>query len=463
MKPLKPLTLRFLLVFILVGTQILALGGILCALDREADQITRGHTQEVIQHVAETVTDKTRRFILPAEQAVSLTRFLILRAVLSAGNDNELERYFLSQLNTAPQLAGMFLGRNDGSFVFVTRVQNGFLTKFIRVKDQSRIVERVTRDANALQTGRAIDPDDPYDPRSRPWFQRAVEANQPGTLIWTDPYVFFTSKQPGITAAASVLAAENSSAGAQTLAIGVDVEIDTLSQFVERIPIGRNGSALILDNNGVVAAARGLRAMLDKTANPKLPKALEVADRATVALLQSVAALPDPGRGLLAFTIDSKVHHGLVTPLDWGRLLGWKLAIQAPEEDFGAITRDQRRQAIWIFLATGLLSCLLVGPLLFRATRPIVRLHQRATTDQMTGLYNRSEFLNRLHEAGRRPIDAGQCLAVAIFDLDGFKSVNDTYGHGNTAAKLAVTIALGGRYNVVLLPLTFPLRRAVSR
>ena len=158
---MKPLTLRFLLVFILIGAQLMALGGILYALDREADRIARGHTQEVIQHVAETVADKTRRFIQPAEQAVSLTRILIQRAVLNAANDAELERYFLSQLNTAPQLAGMFLGRNDGSFVFVTRVPDGLPHQADPVawRCAHRRTDRA-QSVNGVETGRALDPDD---------------------------------------------------------------------------------------------------------------------------------------------------------------------------------------------------------------------------------------------------------------------------------------------------------------
>ena len=57
------------------------------------------------------------------------------------------------------------------------------------------------------------------------------------------------------------------------------------------------------------------------------------------------------------------------------------------------------------------------------------RLHQQALHDPLTELPNRTLFLDRtehdLHLAGRN----GQWPAAVYIDLDGFKPVNDTYGH----------------------------------
>ncbi|XVU27762.1 diguanylate cyclase domain-containing protein [Actinoplanes sp. CA-054009] len=53
------------------------------------------------------------------------------------------------------------------------------------------------------------------------------------------------------------------------------------------------------------------------------------------------------------------------------------------------------------------------------------RLAYDAAHDQLTGLINRSEFLRALDEAAR----TGDVPAVLFIDLDGFKPINDTYGH----------------------------------
>jgi diguanylate cyclase (GGDEF)-like protein len=93
-------------------------------------------------------------------------------------------------------------------------------------------------------------------------------------------------------------------------------------------------------------------------------------------------------------------------------------------------------------------------------------LHQRALHDPLTGLANRSLFLDRVGHAiarlARRP---GSFLAVLFIDLDNFKTVNDTLGHARgdrlltlvaerllTAVRQVDTVArLGGDEFAVLL------------
>jgi diguanylate cyclase (GGDEF)-like protein len=59
----------------------------------------------------------------------------------------------------------------------------------------------------------------------------------------------------------------------------------------------------------------------------------------------------------------------------------------------------------------------------------LAKLEELATTDPLTGLYNRRFFDERLRlesalaERGTRP------LALVMFDIDGFKQVNDRFGH----------------------------------
>lgn len=57
------------------------------------------------------------------------------------------------------------------------------------------------------------------------------------------------------------------------------------------------------------------------------------------------------------------------------------------------------------------------------------RLLYLARHDPLTGLANRALLLDRLEQAARLARRQGHCAALLLVDLDGFKGLNDTYGH----------------------------------
>jgi diguanylate cyclase (GGDEF)-like protein len=58
-----------------------------------------------------------------------------------------------------------------------------------------------------------------------------------------------------------------------------------------------------------------------------------------------------------------------------------------------------------------------------------IRLRRLSVTDKLTGAYNR-EFLDRqLPQSLAEALRSGEALSIAMFDVDHFKDVNDSYGH----------------------------------
>lgn len=68
------------------------------------------------------------------------------------------------------------------------------------------------------------------------------------------------------------------------------------------------------------------------------------------------------------------------------------------------------------------------------------RLRYLAYHDEMTGLLNRQGFKNALTDALSAQVPDGHETALLVFDLNGFKQINDTYGHA-VGDKVLIVVA----------------------
>src|SRR3990170_4079431 len=88
----------------------------------------------------------------------------------------------------------------------------------------------------------------------------------------------------------------------------------------------------------------------------------------------------------------------------------------------------------------------------------VEQLHSAATTDELTGLYNRRALEERLAAEISRSLRHQLHTSVLLLDLDRFKIVNDTMGH---AAGDRLLGRLGGDEFLVILPMTKPVEAQV--
>lgn len=360
----------------IVSLQVVTVCVILASSYLSTEQVLIGHAQQLMRNLSREVIHRSEEFLSPARSAVSLTRSLARHQVVSAEKPDEMEQYFFDQLILYPHIAGIYYGNLDGDFYFVRRNEGKSefqIKRILEEKGERTVLNRwYAQDLHLVET--AEDPTDTYDPRTRPWFIKAISSRK---QIWTDPYLFFTSKTPGITVASPVFSRE----GALIGVVGVDIDLSALSDFLGYLELSEHASALILNNNGDVIAHRNARGVYAEDKDTGKRRLLRIDELPSDSARAAVASLNrSPGWYVLntakntSFMFDEKSYQAVFTPFsdNWP----WLLGIYVPEDDFLTEIKDNRKLNLLLAIGITLIS-VIVGVLFARSlSQPILALQK---------------------------------------------------------------------------------------
>ena len=242
-------SLGFILAISLAGLQFLAIITVVSTSYVSSQRAMLELADGLMEDSGANAAELTTRFLEPAKEATDQVSRVLNSNIISAVDPDEMERYFFQVLRSSPQLSGINYGDELGNFVYVMKSERPGLyrTKFITIDGSRRTVEFIWRSDDYSVAERSFDPQDQYDARTRPWY---IQASTSGSRIWTEPYIFFSSQQPGVTVAAPVMAQDGKLHGV----VGIDLDIADISFFLSDLTIGETGAAFILSDDGRVIA-----------------------------------------------------------------------------------------------------------------------------------------------------------------------------------------------------------------
>ena len=356
-----------------------------------SQKVLNRHAKDIMKNIAQLAMEQSQNHLAHAHSAASLTKRLLSADVVSSSDEQirVLERYFYNQLSIYPYFAGIYMGTPDGNFYDVRRSDihspGGFRTKIIVHRDNARQTNLIWYDSEFNRLSTSSDPEDQYDPRKRPWYQKAFLKKQ---IVWTNPYIFFTSKKPGITIAGPFYDSAHQLKGI----VGVDIEIDQLSTFIGSLKIGKNGQAFLMNRNRDMIAFPDLAKLKFEGAGQqtgvRLVKIDELDDKLSQKAYASAGFSYD-AEGLIildksefaTFQHDGKVYHAMFTPFstpEWP----WVIGVYLPEDDYLGDIKKNRMHSILITVIISVFAAVLGLWLAKRVTDPIAALSRSAKSIQ---------------------------------------------------------------------------------
>lgn len=311
------------------------------------------HAHSSIRWALTSVEQELSLFVGKVETVADLTLGLSQSEILDFSDADRIERYFFDALIASPRFTGIYFAGTDGSFVFVTReapqIDEGEI--FVRRVGVSGSFRSQTLYARALdyRTVRDIPDDGPvFDGRTRPWYADALETN---AAHWSDPYVFYTSGQPGITVSSRVL---NPATGETIGVVGLDLSFRQLSEFVRGLEISENGKAFIADRAGRLIAFPN-----EFSADPgTLPAINDLSDSVAAEAFRRAEFGPANAPAAMTFDHDGMQYVAALNVLDL-KNGEWVVGAYAPTDDFLNWFDDVQIATFWLTLllmAAGMLG-----------------------------------------------------------------------------------------------------------
>ncbi len=287
---------------------------------------------------------------------------------------------FLTQVELSPFIYSSYCGDAQGQFLGANRLFYRD-SSTIAMATSNAITNRdfyfyeMDKQGNRQQVLQKLRP---YDPRKRPWYIAAVQAQEP---TWSEVYLDFASGLPTITASEPVYDSQGQVIGVCAADV---VLLEDLQKFLATLSIGKTGRAFLIDRSGFILSSSSKEPlMVGKGEEAKLVLATasqEPLVRETAQYLQrqfmSFSKIQQPQQ--LEYDLKGERQLVQVLPLNDGKGIDWLIVVVVPEADFMEQIDANTRNTIGLTIAA-LIIAILIGILTSQwITRPLLRLSEAA-------------------------------------------------------------------------------------
>lgn len=277
----------------------------------------------------------------------------------------EFTKLLLQLLEDQPTYAGAHWSQPDGSFNFIDRDNKGGFTHGLIscIKQQcTEITQQLDKNGQILnQTPPQIVN---YDPHTRPWYIKTVNAKH---FTLSDLYTFYSNPGLGLTAANPLYDANNNLYGI----LSIDLRLQALSEFVANLKLTQNANIFIFTSDNVLIASK----ILQNYSGNTVPK---ISDIEVPWVAASIKHYQKTGQKLFVYKHNGQQY--LAYYDDIQSIIGshWYIATILPVKDITAALTQTLTNSALLAIALLLVGIFLVSLVSKTISRPIVRLTKDA-------------------------------------------------------------------------------------
>lgn len=352
---IRNLTLRNIILFI-TPVSIAILIYMLFNLSQTVEHLSNSIIQQTTN---ETVKELTS-FFDPAVNSLRISQEWGESELIESNNPAKLNPQFIPLLKNYKQISSMLIANTKGSEYMLLREDttwlnrivswNGGIQSIMRYRWKYDAAMNVLSDTNWTDTKK-------YDPRERPWFTGGLKTID-NELAWTQPYIFFTTKDPGITVSVNWKTVGDTSL---KFVIAFDILLLDISDYTSKLNISKSGKAFILTSDSkLIGLPRDIR--FENHDSLKKYVLSDYNDLNINELTEAVDKWKTGDNSGLPFSyeLDGNTWWAGIHPFELGKNNLFYIGVVVPEDDFMSEVNRTRTVIVAAFMLVLVLTLLVI-------------------------------------------------------------------------------------------------------
>ncbi len=317
-------------------------------------------TNSIIQRTTDETVQELTTFFDPVINSLHVSQEWGRASMLETTDPSKLNPQFIPVLKNNHQISSMLIANTNGLEYMLLREDSTWLNRVVQYKGSKQIITRYrwkyNNEMNIVNRQSWLD-SNPYDPRKRPWFIGGLKSKE-NEISWTQPYIFFTTKDPGITVSMNWQHLADTTIRS---VIALDVLLIDISAYTTKLEIGKNGRAFIMtSDNKIIGLPKDSRFI-----NADSLKKFVLSDYNSLNITELTSAVnlwTDKSKTSLPFRfeLDKKDWWAGIHSFKLGNDNFFFIGVVVPEEDFMSEVNRTRTVIIAGFLLVLVLTLLVI-------------------------------------------------------------------------------------------------------